>query len=109
MIPARGVEDRERATAMLLAERQKAIHCRIVKTPAEHEALGSGWYESPVAALEAVRRRNDEIAQVAAHRAYEDRNMSAGAKAEAAKVEDAAETFVPEIPETKRGPRSARP
>ena len=29
---------------------------RIVKSEAEHQAIGAGWYESPVEAIEPVKR-----------------------------------------------------
>ena len=65
--------------------------------PAELIAKGQGWY---VDQAEAVKAIHTEYGKLAAHRAYEDRNMSESARAEAAKVDEASMAHLPVIPET---------
>lgn len=73
----------------------------------EREALGRGWRLSPADALARFEEKERSIANAAAHRAYEDRNMSDAAKAEAAAADAATEEHLPEVP-VKRGPGRPR-
>lgn len=106
MLPARGSDDAVRATAILQAQRKMALACRKVESQTEQDALGAGWYDSPEAAVLAEKAFQDEMATVAAHRAYEDRNMGELAKAEIDAADEAAEDFLAVVPERKKpGPR----
>ena len=79
----------------------------LVQTDRERDYWqAKGWATDPggvKAAQEALERDRSTLE---AHRNYEDRNMSAGAKTEIAAVRQAAQDFVPEVPETpiRRGP-----
>ena len=66
------------------------------------KAMEGGWRKSHAEALEHFEKREQYKGNVAAHRAYEDRNMSEAAKSEAAAVEASTEEHVPEIPEKRR-------
>ena len=66
-------------------------------------ALEQGWRATPKEALERFEAKERSIGDVAAHRAYEDRNMSDAAKAEAKAVEDSTPEHVAEIPVKRRG------
>lgn len=68
------------------------------------KAMESGWRPDPQAALEFFHAREQSIADAAAHRHYEDRNMSERAKAEAAAIEGESSEHLPEIPEARRKP-----
>ena len=107
MIPSRGTEDAERATALVLAERKKQQHRRIVQSSAEVESLRGIWFETPGEAVAAKKAMEQEIAKVAAHRAYEDRNMGEQAKRDLDAFDEAAEEHVAVMPEKKKpGPRT---
>jgi hypothetical protein len=77
----------------------------------QRRARDEGWRETQDEALKHFHELEKFVADAAAHRAHEDRNMSEKAKAEAAAHEE--ETFghvaeVPEKPKAKRGrPRKA--
>lgn len=79
---------------------------RIVNDETEYKrAKAEGFCDTSLEAVAAAEKEQHYIAEVAAHRAYEDRNMSDAAKAEVAKAE--AEHFghlpaVPEAPRVKR-------
>jgi hypothetical protein len=76
---------------------------RTVNNDAElAKALELGWRSSPAEALERFEAKEQSIGNAAAYRAYEDRNMSPGAKAEAKVVEDSTPDHVPEVPEQRR-------
>ena len=80
---------------------------RIVRSEAEeHIALEQGWRATQAAALEAREARDKAIADVAAHRHYEDRNMSEKARVEAAAADDASAEHVPEVPEKPKSKQS---
>jgi hypothetical protein len=73
---------------------------RIAKNEDEFLKLkGQGWAETAADAMELFEKRRKEVSTAAAHRAYEDRNMSEAAKAEAAVVEAAQFEHVAEVPE----------
>lgn len=73
---------------------------RIVKNEDEHlKAKGQGWRDTMSEAVEFFNSEYAEVGTVAAHRNFEDRNMSEKAKAEAAKLEGDGPEHVPEIPE----------
>lgn len=69
------------------------------------EAMSRGWRQTPAEAMARFNEKEQALANLAAVRAYEDRNMSDAAKAEAAKLEASTEEHLPEIPEApkKRG------
>ncbi len=75
----------------------------------EEQAKRDGWRNSPQEAIDFLNGLDDDIAKAAAHRAYEDRNMSEKARREIVEAEAAADgAHVPEIVEKKRGrPRKA--
>ena len=76
---------------------------RIVKNENEERvALEQGWRRTQQEARDRIEDKKRIIADAAAHRAYEDRNMSDKAKAEVAAVEAATEQHVAEVPEAPR-------
>jgi hypothetical protein len=68
----------------------------------ERNALSRGWRNSPSAALERFEAKEQSIAAVAAHRLYEDRNMSDAAKDEARAADLSSPEHLPEVPEARR-------
>lgn len=91
-----------RATEMAFQFNQRAQ--RIVKDEQEYEvARRDGWRDSIHDAVAFLNGLDDDVAKAAAHRAYEDRNMSDAAKREIREAEAAAEmNHVAEVPEKKR-------
>jgi hypothetical protein len=76
---------------------------RTVETEAERALwIERGWRPTPREALERLEAKDKSIADAAAHRAFEDRNMSDAAKAEVAAVEAESEAHVAEVPEKRR-------
>ncbi len=76
---------------------------RTVRSEAEMaRALEEGWRSSPLEALARREARDKAIADVAAHRHYEDRNMSPAAQGEAKAADAATIEHVPEVPEKRR-------
>jgi hypothetical protein len=65
-------------------------------------ALEGGWRERPDEAIELVKAKLRRQSDAAAHRAYEDRNMSDAAKAEIAAAEAATPEQLAEVPVKKR-------
>lgn len=99
-----------RATEMAFQFNQRAQ--RIVKDEQEYEAARrDGWRDSIHDAVAYLNGLDDDIAKAAAHRAYEDRNMSEAAKREIREAEEAAEmdhvAEVVEKPKARRGRKSA--
>lgn len=83
---------------------------RTVRSAGEmEEALKEGWRESPQEARAYFEGLEKAIADAAAHRHYEDRNMSDKAKAEAEKADEATALHVAEIPEQPKRRRGGRP
>ncbi len=72
---------------------------------------GLGWCETPDKAMEWRQKLEDQVAEAAAVRTYQDRNMSEKAKAEVAEAEAAAPFIhldaIPEKPIRRRGRRPA--
>jgi len=68
----------------------------------ESRALERGWRRSAQEALERFGSKEKLISDSAAHRAYEDRNMSEQAKAEVAAVEAQTVEHVAEVPQKRR-------
>lgn len=64
--------------------------------------LELGWRPSPQEAMDRLKSKERLISDAAAHRAYEDRNMSDAAKAEAAAADAATPEHVAEVPEARR-------
>lgn len=78
-------------------------HQRICENEQEHrEALSEGWRDSPKEAEDLQWSYQKEISKAAAHRAYEDRNLSEAAKAEAKAFEDSTPNIIGEIPEAPK-------
>ena len=72
----------------------------IVNSPEEEEqAVKRGWRNIPDALDYYKNVVERAVSDAAAHRAYEDRNMSPAAQAEAAAAEGESPLHVPEIPE----------
>lgn len=69
------------------------------------KALAEGWSLSPTAAVEAFHAQDQEIARLAANRAYNDERMSPRAQAEADLVDSRTSVHLPVIPEAPRPPR----
>lgn len=77
---------------------------RIVQDEREFtRAMEEGWRESPQEAVEFVQARDRAISDAAAHRAYEDRNMSEAAQREIAEAEATIDGHVAEVPVKRRG------
>lgn len=110
MIPAFGQADLERKQAVLLASRKLARLVKKVHSEGELRKwlLTREWFESPEAIAEEARSNQRAIETAAAHRAYEDRNMGPRARQEADAYDEAAEAFVGEVPEQRRGPTGRR-
>jgi hypothetical protein len=66
-------------------------------------AMEQGWRATPQDALERFEAKERSVGDAAAHRAYEDRNMSDAAKAEARTVDASTPDHVAEIPVKRRG------
>lgn len=84
--------------------------CQIIveNEVAMSQAAERGWFVTPAEALAYSRACDKRLSTTAAHRAHEDRSMSAAARAEAAAVEAATPEHVAEIPE-KPGRRRGQP
>lgn len=74
----------------------------------EAVARGQGWAVTAKEAMARYAKDEDGVSEIAAVRAYEDRNMSDAAKAEAKAVEDASSSHVAEVPEAPRVKRAYR-
>lgn len=107
-IPAHGVNDVERQTAILQAERKMAETCRTVHSVREWQALGPAWFASPTEAVEYERKLQREMAEADAHRAFTDRRMTGRAAEERDAAEEGADNFVPEIKEQRRRPSTRK-
>lgn len=73
----------------------------------ERRYYGQGWRATPKEALALYHKEQDDIAELAARRNYEDRHLSERAKAEVKEYEGDSSEHSPEIPEAKR--RGGRP
>lgn len=77
---------------------------------AERLAIGQGFVPGgKAAAAEAFDTRQQDVAMAAAHRNYEDRNVSERARAEINAAEQASSSHLGEIPETPIRRRVGRP
>jgi hypothetical protein len=78
--------------------------CMLVVHSEEEEAKAKreGWRNSPQEALDFQVGLDRDVAQAAAERNWDDRNMSEAAKAESAEAEAAAVGHLGEIPEKPR-------
>jgi len=78
-----------------------------VKSEAEkRKANDEGWRDSPTEALQHAEALEKAISDAAAHRAFEDRNMSEPAKAEAAAADAETADHVAEVPAKRRARRN---
>src|SRR5262245_21769760 len=84
---------------------------RTVQSESEYDrARDEGWRDSHARAMEFHEGLERAIADAAAYRAYEDRNMGEKAKAEAEKHdEEAGIAHVPAIPEARLSRKRGRP
>jgi len=71
-------------------------------------ATGTGWLPQPGQAQDAEVRRQEDLGTAAAERAFDDRRLSAKAQAEAAVIDQATVTHLPEIAEQPRKRRKRR-
>ena len=78
--------------------------CQLIVRGEQEEtaALERGWRRSATEALERFESKEKHIADAAAHRSYEDRNMGEKAKAEVAAAEAETVEHVAEVPEKRR-------
>jgi len=92
------------------AAEQFSKRCQfIVKNEREEaEYLERGWRSTQAEALALFEAREMSRARSAAHRAYEDRNLSEAARAEMKEAEDATPEHVAEVPEKPRMRRARR-
>lgn len=75
--------------------------CKIVNDEGQERiACGQGWSVTQEDALASVFEQQREFARLAANRAYNDKWMSDGAKAEARAVDESTIEHLPVIPET---------
>lgn len=106
-----GFKDENEHNRAIEAAQAFTKSCQMIVSD-EHErakALEQGYRDEPQQAVDFMLSRERAEGNETAERNYRDRNMSAAAKAEVAKVE--AETFghVPEIPEKPRARRGRPP
>ena len=81
-----------------------------VNSEDEHaRAKAQGWSDSSIEAMEYVTAERAAIGEIAAQRAYEDRNLSENAKAEAAAAESEHFGHLPAIPEKPKARRGRPP
>lgn len=71
-----------------------------VENAEDERALGSGWADSPGAAVELQERLDRAVAQAAAESNYDDRNLGALAQAERAAADAASDGHLVEVPRT---------
>lgn len=118
--PGRPFEHRDYPTRMYKASRPQGGGAPVFEgadagTPQERESLERiGYvYGGQASALEALEKREFEIAELAANRAHSDRRLSEAARIEADKADSATIQHLPAIPETqvkRRGrPKKAEP
>jgi hypothetical protein len=85
------------------------VEQRLVTSDGEQASLtGAGWAAHPQQAIEAEDRRAAAPGIAAAERAYRDRQMSAGAQAEAAEADGASAKHLGAIPERPKRPSRAK-
>jgi len=93
-----------------LDERFSAANQITVQNENEMErAIRDGWCMTPQEAVARQLGFEKDISDAAAHRAYEDRNMSASAKAEIAAAEEATSDHVAEVVQKPIKRRVGRP
>lgn len=74
----------------------------IVSSEGEHREMSArGWSDTPQEALARHEELERMVADAAAHRAHDDRNMGARAKVEADEAEAATAVHVAEVPQKK--------
>ena len=76
---------------------------RVVNSEDEYrQAVDEGWRDDPKEAMAHAQKLEDMISEAAAHRHWQDRNMSEKAKKEAAEADEASDQHLAEIPEKPR-------
>ncbi len=94
--------------AVLMAEEFTRRCQRTVRNQQEYErALADGWVVGQEQALAAAESYERAIADAAAHRAWEDRNLSEPAQREVAAVEAETHEHVAEVPRKRGRPKKA--
>jgi hypothetical protein len=81
---------------------------RIVENSDEEHALGAGWAETPALAVAAQEQLDRAVARAAAESNYDDRNLSALAKAERDNADAVSEGHLVEVPRTPLAPKGKR-
>lgn len=100
-------DDQWRRATESITRRNRENTC-IVGSPEEEERRKrDGWRNTPQDAVGFLNGLDDDVAKAAAHRAYEDRNMSEPAKREIAAAEEAADGA--HVAEVVAKPRRGRP
>lgn len=96
-------DEREFQRAQESAERF-TLKCQLtVNSEAERSrAMEDGWRESPAEAVEYLLGRDRATGLAAAHREYEDRNMSDSARREIASARESSDTHLAEVPEKRK-------
>jgi hypothetical protein len=92
---------RDKYKAAVEAVRRFNESCtRVVKNEAEESrSMEDGWRDSPEAAMEFIKDRDKKFSTEAAHREYDDRNMSEAAKKEIIQAKEAADgAHLAEVP-----------
>lgn len=114
--PGRPFEHHEYPTRMYKASRPQSGGAPLFEgvdagTPQERESLERNGYVwgGQAAALEALEKREFEIAEAAANRHFTDRRMGALAQLEADRADSATIQHLPAIPETPVKRRGRRP
>lgn len=75
---------------------------KVVRNSDEYyKAIGQGWCEHPLDALERFQQEEEAVGNEAARRAYTELSMSPLAQQEAADYEKTVTTHVPVIPEAR--------
>lgn len=85
-----------------------SAHKTVQSEADEHIAVGQGWSVTQEDAIDAVGARQLEHARLAANRVHNEKWMSEGAKAEAAKADESTIEHLPAIPETPILKRQAK-
>jgi hypothetical protein len=106
--PAYGPESKAKDDAIKRARVRLSTAMPIVRSEQQLRSMGPGWFLSGEEVAAELKRQQTAVETAAAHRAYEDRNMSEKAKREIDKFDEAADHFVAEIPQARRGPKGRR-
>jgi hypothetical protein len=82
---------------------------RVVRTPLDYDnAIAQGWVDHPEQAMARLEAEQDATSTDAAVRAYDDRNMSEKALAEASAEDSTSVQHKPEVPEAPKKGRTKK-